>query len=129
MVGNDHQVARAERGVDTARSIRHEKVLDAEQCHHTHREGYLRHVVALIVVETPLHCHHLTTLDRTENHATLVSLDRRYGETRNRGVVQNRFGLNLIAKITQSGTENDTHFGGKATRRFTNPRGCFFNFL
>ena len=129
MVGDDHQVAHAERGVDASRSVRDKEVADAQQLHHPHGEGHLLHAVALVVVEAALHGHHAMTLDQAENKPSLVALDRRDGEIGNVVVVDGVFRLNLVGEIAQTGSENDAHFGAERLGRLLQ-EGCrLFNFL
>ena len=88
VVGDNHQIAHAERCVDTTRSIRHEEVLDTEQCHHTYRECHLAHSIALVVVETTLHSHNLATCNGSEDKATFVALNGRDRHIRNILILQ-----------------------------------------
>ena len=129
MVGDDHQVAHAERGIDPARSVRHEEVFDAQLLHDAHRESHLLHRVALVVVEAPLHGHDLAALDRAEDHTPLVPLDGRNGETRDIFVFDGECSVDLIGETAQAGAEDDAHLRGERTRGGVDKSRCFFNFL
>ena len=129
VVGDDHQVAHAERRVDAARSVRHKEVFDADLLHHAHREGHLLHRVALVVVEAALHGDDPAAFDLSEDHAALVALDRRNGESGNVLVFDDEPGVDLIGEIAQSGSEYDPHFGREILGPGSDESGGFLNFL
>ena len=126
---SDHQVANAERGVDAARSVRYEKVFDAELPHDAHRERHLLHAVAFVIVETALHGDDPAALDQTENHAALVAFDRRNGESGNVLVFDDEPCVDLIGEIAQPGAEYDPHFGREILGPALDESGGFLNFL
>ena len=129
MVGNDHQVAHTERGVDTPRGVRHEEVSDAQLLHHAHGEGHLLHRITLVVVEAALHGDDPAALDRPEDHPALVTLDRRDGETGDVSVFDGELRVDPVGEIAQSRAENDADFGSEIPGLGLNESGCFLNFL
>ena len=129
MVGDDHQVADAERGVDAARSVRYKEVFDAELPHDAHRERHLLHAVAFVIVETALHGHDPAALDHAENHTAFVSFDRGDGESRNILVFDGEARLDLIGEAAQTGAEDDAHFGSERVGGGVDESRRFFNFL
>ena len=128
-VGDDHQVADAERGVDAARGVRHEEVFDTQLLHHAHGEGHLLHRVTLIVVEAALHGHHPAALDRPEDHPALVALDRRDGEPGDIFIFDGELRVDPVGEIAQSGAENDADLGCEIPGLGLNESGCLLNFL
>ena len=127
MVGDDHQIARTERGIDTATCIRHEESLDTEQLHHAHGEGHLLHRVALIVVETTLHSHHLLAAQNTKDQATLMTLNRRNGEVGNGRIFDRILHINALGQATKTRTQDNTHLGGEFVNLRANILGSSFN--
>ena len=80
MVGDNHQVTNLEGRIHTTGSIADEEGLDAQLVHNANGEGYLFHIISLIVVETALHSHDVHTTEFTEDECTSVSLNGRYRE-------------------------------------------------
>ena len=129
MVGDDHQVARTERRIDAARSVRHEQAADSQLFEHPHGEGHLLHGVALVVVEPALHGHDAAAVDPAENQAPLVPLDRRNGEIGNILVLDRVLHLDIVGEIAQTRTENDPHLGGKLPDLRTDECGGLKNLI
>ena len=129
MVGDDHQVARAERGVDAARGVRYEQEADAQLLHDTDREGHLLHRVALIIVEPPLHGHDAAAFDLAENQPSAMPLDGRDGESGNILVVDGVTGRDPVGEASEAGAEHDTHLGGVIVRGLAQEGSGLFNFL
>ena len=129
MVGDDHQIAHAERGVDAPRGVRHEEVSDAQLLHHTHGEGHLLHRITLVVVEAALHGHDPAALDRSEDHPALVALDRRDGEPGYLLVFDGELRVDPVGEIAQPGAEHDADFGREIPGLGLNESGRLLNFL
>ena len=55
MVGDQHHVARRKIRVDAARGVGHDQDFDLERLHHAHRQCDLRHAVAFVIMDAPLH--------------------------------------------------------------------------
>ena len=129
MVGDDHQVARAERCIDAARGVRDEQEADAEQPHDADREGHLLHRIAFVVVEPSLHGHDAAAARLAENQTSLVPLDRRDGEAGNVLVIERMARLDPVGEIAQPRAEHDAHLGREISGRGPDERGGFLNFL
>ena len=80
MVRDNHQVTNLEGRIHTTGSIADEDGLDAQLVHNANGEGYLFHIISLIVVETALHSHDVHTTEFTEDERTSMSLNCRYRE-------------------------------------------------
>ena len=65
----------------------------------------------------------------SEDHAALVALDRRNGESGNVLVFDDEPGVDLIGEIAQSGSEYDPHFGREILGPGSDESGGFLNFL
>ena len=62
-------------------------------------------------MEAALHGDDPAAFDLSEDHAALVALDRRNGESGNVLVFDDEPGVDLIGEIAQSGSEYNPHFG------------------
>ena len=108
--------------------IAHKEGFGAQFIHHTHREGYLLHVVTLVVVETTLQGHHIFVAQTAKYQFDTVSLNRAYREIRNILIGKLIYYLDFFGKVSQPRAKNDgsvrTHL-----RVGFNPRSSFFNLL
>ena len=82
MVLNEHQIGRTESGVDAAGSIGDDQGSNPQQLHHTHRQGHLLEVIALIIVEASLHAENFPSFQLSHHKLSLVSGDSGYREVR-----------------------------------------------
>ena len=80
-------------------------------------------------MEAALHGDDPAAFDLSEDHAALVALDRRNGESGNVLVFDDEPGVDLIGEIAQSGSEYDPHFGRKILGPGSDESGGFLNFL
>ena len=127
MVGDDHQVARAEGGVDSAAGIRNEKRLDAQQFHHAYGEGNLLHCVSFVVVEAALHGDDSFAAERAEDQASLVTLHGRDRKIRNRCIVEGVCRFDAVGKRAEARAEYDSQFGCETVRLRTDVFAGLFN--
>src|SRR5581483_5650570 len=75
VVVDDHEVARAERGVQASAGVREDDRVDPPRLEHAHREGDLPHVVALVVVQASLHDRHGLARERADDELSRMPRD------------------------------------------------------
>ena len=80
VVGDNHQVANLKLRIHATSSIRDKERLDAQFVHHTNREGYLLHRVALIEMKASLHGEDVDASQLTKYQFSAMSFDGRYWE-------------------------------------------------
>ena len=73
MVGDDHDISDVEFGIHSSSGVAHDESLYSQLVHHTLREGYFLHGVALIVVETAFHGHDISTSELAKDEFTAMS--------------------------------------------------------
>ena len=129
MVGDDHQIADAERSIDTAGSVGDEQHADTQLLHDAHGKSDLLHGIPLVEMEPALHGDDAPPLEQAENHPPLVPLDRGDGETGNLLVIERKPSVDLLGEIPESGTQNNPCLGLEPGSLLPNPSGCLFNFL
>jgi hypothetical protein len=96
VVINQHQIARIERGANTARRVGDEQCSRAECVRDPHRKGRDGCAVALVEVKAAGQRDHVAPFDRTRDQASCMSHDRRWRKSRNVGVGNVRRPLDAI---------------------------------
>lgn len=86
VVSNDHQVSYLEFGIHSARSIGHEKCLDAQFVHDANGECNFLHRIAFVEVEASLHRHDVNASEFAEDKFSAVPLYRGDGKVGNVGI-------------------------------------------
>ena len=102
VVGDEHNISYAEVGVHTTGCIAHTQHLNAYGLHHSNGECGLFHRVALIVMETALHCHYILLAKHTKNELSLVSLNCANGEIGNLAIGNSSFYVNFISQVSKA---------------------------
>ena len=103
MVGNDHQVAGKERGIDSSCGIGDEKVLHADFMQHAHRKRDLLHGIAFVVVETSLHGDDVLPAESADEEVAFVPLHGGHREMGDGGIGDGMPDVDGGSQFSQSG--------------------------
>ena len=86
MVGYDHEIANLEGRVHAAGSVAYKQRVDAQLIHNAYGKGYLLHGISLVIVETPLHSHHVLASKLAEYELAGMAFDCGNGEVGDFGI-------------------------------------------
>ena len=111
MVGDNHQVAHGEVGIDAAGGIADEEASDTQTAHDAYGECYLLHGVAFVVVEASLHGHDRGAVELSDDEVPLVAYGGTGLEVRYVAVRDNVGLLYAVAKFAEATAKNDGRRG------------------
>ena len=116
MVLDDHQVTHVKTKVCASGSVGYEQVLDSHHQHHADGENHHVHAVALVVVDTSLHCKDLLS---GKGAGDVIAFVPRCGGHREAGefLVGYSDGVfNGIGKRTKAASKDNSYFRSKTSK-------------
>ena len=125
MVGDNHQVAYLEVGIDASGSVGNEKSPYTEQVHYAYAHCHHFHRVPFIVVETALHGKNAFAAEIAAYELAFVTDSRAYREARNVRVTDADFVFYAVCKRTESAAQHYSHLRGSPRDESSHViRGC-----
>ena len=113
MVGDEHEIARAEAFVHAAGGVGQKKNFRAEHCHQARGQEDILGGVALVKVDAALHDDDLDVAEGAEHKAPAMPGDGGDGEALDIGIVHGGDRVDLVCQCAESGAEDQCHLRHK----------------